>query len=193
MKNLLRRKENIYFIGIEGAGTSALALMYKNMGYNVSGSDNGDRFYRKALVKNDIEVFEKYDSENIPKKVKNIVYSTSIKEDNPEYKKAKKDNLEMKSYPEALADIFNEKMGIAVCGTHGKTTTTAMLSQALKDLDLDPSAIVGSRVIEWKANSLTGKGEYFVIEADEYQNKLRHYNPWSVILTSVDYDHPDFY
>jgi len=58
---------------------------------------------------------------------------------------------------------------------------------------LDPSAIVGSRVIEWKANSLTGKGEYFVIEADEYQNKLRHYNPWSVILTSVDYDHPDFY
>ncbi|MDX9855751.1 MAG: UDP-N-acetylmuramate--L-alanine ligase [Candidatus Moranbacteria bacterium] len=188
-----KKSGKIYFIGIEGAGTSALAVIYKNLGYDVAGSDDGDHFYGDILEKNKIKIFSSYDKKNLPENVRKVVYSTCINEKNPEFQEAKKRNLEMKSYPEALADLFNKKMGIAVCGTHGKTTTTAMLAFVLDNMGLSPSAVVGSKVIDWRANSLYGKGDYFIIEADEYQNKLIYYDPWSAILTSVDYDHPDFY
>ena len=185
--------KTIYFIGIEGAGTSALAVMYKKLGYELLGSDDGDHFYADALKKNKIRVFGSYSEKNLPDKIYKIVYSTCIANNNSEFQEAQKRSLEVKSYPEALAELFNKKIGIAVCGTHGKTTTTAMLAFTLDNLKFSPNAIVGSKVIDWKGNSLTGDGDYFVIEADEYQNKLIHYEPWSVILTSVDYDHPDFY
>jgi UDP-N-acetylmuramate--alanine ligase len=99
----------------------------------------------------------------------------------------------MISFPEALGKLFNEKMGIAVTGTHGKTTTTALLSDAMKNAGVDPTAFVGSRVIEWGSSSLVGEGKYFIAEADEYQNKLEYYNPYAVVLTSVDWDHPDYF
>ncbi len=185
--------KKIYIIGIEGAGTSALALMYKELGYDVSGSDNGDHFYGDVLAKKGIKVFDGYDADNLPQNVSMVVYSTAIKENNPELFEATKRNLKKVTYPEALAELFNKKIGVAICGTHGKTTTTALLAFVLNKLNLQPNAIVGSKVLDWNGNSLVGKGDYFVIEADEYQNKLRYYNPWSVILTGIDYDHPDFY
>lgn len=186
-------KQKIYIISIEGAGTSALAVIYKNLGHVVLGSDNGDHFYRDILSRNGIEVFDVYDAQNIPNDVSKVVYSTCVGQDNPELQESIKRGIPTLNYPEALAEIFNQKMGIAVCGTHGKTTTTAMLATTFKELGLKPSALVGSKVKDWKGNSLAGSGDYFIIEADEYQNKLKSYNPWSVILTSVDFDHPDFY
>lgn len=186
-------KEKIYIISIEGAGTSALAVIYKNLGYEVIGSDDGDHFYGDILERNGIKVFDTYDKKNIPEDVSKVVYSTCINPDNPELKEALKRKIPVLNYPNALAEIFNQKMGIAVCGTHGKTTTTAMLAVVFKELGLKPSALVGSKVRDWRGNSLAGSGDYFIIEADEYQNKLKSYNPWAVILTSVDYDHPDFY
>jgi UDP-N-acetylmuramate--alanine ligase len=99
----------------------------------------------------------------------------------------------MISYPELLSELFNEKYGVAVCGTHGKTTTSAFLANTLKELGADPMAAIGSFVKNWGGSSLSGAGEIFVIEADEYQNKLARYNPNGVILTSCDYDHPDFF
>jgi len=186
-------EKKIYFIGIEGAGTSALSVMYKNLGYEVLGSDDGDHFYADILKKNKIKTFKTYNEKNLPKKIYKVIYSTSIKDNNVEIIESKKRKLDIKSYPESLAELFNEKMGIAVCGTHGKTTITAMLAFVANKIGLNPKAIVGSKVINWGENSLTGNGEYFIIEADEYQNKLKYYNPWSAILTSVDYDHPDFY
>lgn len=185
--------KKVYIIGIEGAGTSALALMYKNLGFKVFGSDNGDHFYGDVLVKAGINVFDNYDKNNIPKDDFKIIYSTAIKKNNPELVEAQRRKMKIVSYPESLAELFNQKTGIAICGTHGKTTTTAILSFVLSELGLKPNAIIGSNVINWQKNSLTGSGDYFVIEADEYQNKLKYYNPWSVILTSIDYDHPDFY
>ena len=187
------KKEKIHIISIEGAGTSALAVIYKKMGFNVSGSDNGDHFYGDILKNNNIKVYPDYRVKNIPKDVDKIVYSTCVKEDNPEFQEALKRGVLMLSYPEALAEIFNQKMGIAVCGTHGKTTTTAMLATVFKELGLKPRALVGSKVKNWNGNSLAGNGDYFIIEADEYQNKLKNYNPWAVVLTSIDYDHPDFF
>lgn len=185
--------KKVYIIGIEGAGTSALAVMYRQMGCEVLGSDEGDHFFGNLLEKNEIEVFDEFSKKNIDSDVELIVYSTSIKEENEELKFARKKNFKTLSYPEAVAELFNEKMGIAVCGTHGKTTTTAILASELKDLELSPSAIVGSRVINWDGSSISGEGDYFVIEADEYQNKLQYYSPYAAILTSVDYDHPDFF
>lgn len=187
------KKKRIYIISIEGAGTSALAVIYKNLGYEVFGSDDGDHFYGDILKRNDIKVFDSYDEKNIPKNIDMVVYSTCVNKDNPELIEVLKREIPVLSYPEALAELFNQKMGIAVCGTHGKTTTTAILATVFKELGLKPSALVGSKVKDWKGNSLAGSGDYFIIEADEYQNKLKSYNPWAVILTSVDYDHPDFY
>jgi len=187
------KKQRIYIIGIEGAGTSSLAVIYKKSGCIVCGSDNGDHFYGDILKNNGIKVFDNYNAKNLPKDIDKVVFTTSIKKDNPEFIEAQKRNLPMLSYPEALAELFNQKLGIAVCGTHGKTTTTAILATVFKELGLKPTALVGSKVKNWNSNSLVGEGDYFIIEADEYQNKLKNYNPWAAVLTSVDYDHPDFY
>jgi len=191
MKN---KSKKIYIVGIEGAGTSALAQIYKNFGHEVFGSDEGDHFYGDILKKAGIKVFEKFDAKNVPEDIDFAVYSTSNKEDNPEIIEIrKKREIKLLQYSEALGEIFSQKTGIAVCGTHGKTTTTALLAQVLKEGEKDPLALVGSKVIDWQSNVLLGQSEFFVAEADEYQNKLALYNPWAVILTSVDFDHPDFF
>ncbi|MFZ5982291.1 MAG: UDP-N-acetylmuramate--L-alanine ligase, partial [Patescibacteria group bacterium] len=112
---------------------------------------------------------------------------------NVEMQEARRRNLLIMSYPEILSELFNERYGLAVCGTHGKTTTAALLAFALERCGVSPGAVIGSQVKDWGGNALLGKGEYFVIEADEYQNKLALYKPKGVILTSVDFDHPDFF
>ncbi|HEX8974489.1 MAG TPA: UDP-N-acetylmuramate--L-alanine ligase [Patescibacteria group bacterium] len=186
-------QKKVHIVGIEGAGTSALAQIYGNMGYIVSGSDNGDHFYRQVLEGKGIETFDDFKKENVPADIDFAVHSTAFKDNNPEIEEIKSRGIDLLAYPEALGELFKQKVGIAVCGTHGKTTTTAMLAQALENAEVSPTALVGSRVIGWDTNVLLGGGEYFAIEADEYQDKLRFYEPWSVILTSVDWDHPDFY
>ncbi len=187
------KKEKIYIIGIEGAGTSALAQIYAGLGYEVLGSDNGDHFYNDVLKNKNIKVLKNYDGKNLPEKISWVVYSTCIKKDNPEFIEALQRELKIYSYPEALGRLFNQKFGVAVCGTHGKTTITALLSQILKESGIKPSAVVGSKVIQWKTNALSGEGNHFIIEADEYQNKFQYYRPWAMLLSSIDWDHPDFF
>jgi UDP-N-acetylmuramate--alanine ligase len=184
-----------YFIGIKGAGMTAVAQILQNRNVVISGSDTSEIFYTDEILKrSDIIFHEEFSAKNVPADTDMVVYSTAYnQENNPEMAEAKKMGLAMFSYPEVLGMLFAEKLGIAVCGTHGKTTTSAMLAQVLVEAELDPSAIVGSNVISWHGSALAGKGEYFVAEADEYQNKLRFYQPWSAILTSVDWDHPDFF
>ncbi|MCK5459487.1 UDP-N-acetylmuramate--L-alanine ligase, partial [Candidatus Parcubacteria bacterium] len=187
------KSKKIYFIGIEGAGTSALAQIYKKLGCEVIGSDSGDHFYGKVLKKAEIRVYKKFNRKNLPKEVNLVVHSTCVKDDNIEIKEAKKRSLKILPYPVALADLFNEKFGIAVCGTHGKTTVTAMSGLLLQKAKLDPTVLVGSLVKNFKGNAIIGKSKYFVLEADEYQNKLRYYQPKIIILNNIDFDHPDFF
>lgn len=184
-----------YFIGIKGSGMTAIAELLKARGINVSGSDTEEKFFTdEILKKNWIKYFEGFNAENIPENIDLVIYSTAYNENNnTEMLEARKRGINMLSYPETLGELFKEKLGIAVCGTHGKTTTTAILASCLKEAEVDPSAIVGSKVIEWNSSVLKGKGNFFVAEADEYQNKLEHYNPWAVVLTSIDWDHPDFF
>jgi UDP-N-acetylmuramate--alanine ligase len=191
----LEEIKSIYCIGIKGAGVAAIAEFFHKNGAVVCGSDTAEVFYTDDILKrNGIRYFENFEVSNIPAEVDLVVYSTAYtEENNVEMAEVKKRMLPMASYPEALGMIFSNKTGISVCGSHGKTTTTAMLAETLRFCGIDPSAIVGSQVSLWKGSALAGKGEYFVAESDEYQNKLKHYNPWSVILTSLDWDHPDFF
>lgn len=184
-----------YFIGIKGAGQTAVAQILHARGIAVSGSDTKEVFYTDSILKRlKIPFHEEFLAQHVPFDADVVVYSTAYTEDkNVEMAEAKNRGMVMISYPEMLGLLFREKLGIAVCGTHGKTTTSAMLAQAFSSAGLDPSAIVGSQVIDWQGSALSGDGEYFIAEADEYQNKLRFYQPWSVILTSVDWDHPDFF
>ena len=189
----LRNVKKIHIIGIEGAGTSALARLLKEMKKEVVGSDEGDHFYYDVLQEADIEVFHKFDANNIGD-ADMVIHSTSCSpETNEELKKALDSDIRTMTYPEVLGLVFNQKFGIAVCGTHGKTTTAAMLALAMKDAGADPTAIIGSKVKQLGGGAMIGGSEYFIIEADEYQNKLKHYKPMAVVLTSVDYDHPDFF
>ncbi|MEI7891268.1 MAG: UDP-N-acetylmuramate--L-alanine ligase [bacterium] len=184
-----------YLVGIKGAGMTAVAQILQSMGVDVSGSDTKEVFYTdKILNKLGIFFHEEFSSKHVPTNCDVVIYSTAYnQENNIEIGRVVELGLPMLSYPEILGMLFAQKLGIAVCGTHGKTTTSAMLAEALLASDVDPSAIVGSNVISWQGSALAGKGEYFVAEADEYQNKLKFYQPWSAILTSVDWDHPDFF
>lgn len=184
-----------YFIGIKGAGMTAVAQILQSRNIEISGSDTSEVFYTDEILKRlSISFHEEFLMHHVPDDVDVVVYSTAYTpENNVEMAEAAKMGVVMLSYPEMLGKLFAEKLGVAVCGTHGKTTTSAMLAQVFAKAGLDPSAIVGSNVIAWQGSALSGKGEYFVAEADEYQNKLKFYQPWSAILTSVDWDHPDFF
>jgi len=187
--------KKVYIIGIKGSGIVGIAEILKLMQIEVLGSDTHEKFFTdEILQKNKIIYFESFSVNNIPTDVDLVLYSTAYNvENNVEFQEAINRNIPMMSYPEILAQLFNQKYGVAVCGTHGKTTTSSMLAFILDKAGISPTAVIGSRVKQWGGNAIVGTGEVFVIEADEYQNKLALYTPHGAILTSVDYDHPDFF
>jgi len=190
----LNKIKKIYIIGIEGAGTSALARMLKAMGKEVSGSDSGDHFYFDMLKDQGIIVHHEFSAGNIPADVDLIVHSLAFKaETNVEMAHAMTMDVKVMTYGEALSVLFNQKYGIAVCGSHGKTTTTAWLGYVMKQSGKMPNLIVGAKVPQFEGNSLADYSDYFIIEADEYGNKLQYLNPKIVLLNNIDYDHPDFF
>lgn len=184
-----------HLIGIKGAGMTALAELFVGMGKQVTGSDTPEVFYTDAILSRlKISVTTPFDLANIPKATEAFVYSTAYTpENNLELAAARATGKPLWSYPEVLGELTKEKMTIAVCGTHGKTTTSALLAEVLRTAGTDPSAIIGSEIRSWGGSALSGQGPFLVIEADEYQNKLALYQPFGVILTSVDWDHPDFF
>jgi UDP-N-acetylmuramate--alanine ligase len=191
----LTKLKKIYVIGIKGSGVIPVVEILHSMGIEITGSDTDEKFFScDILDRLEIPYFEKFDANNVPDDTDLVIYSTAYGENNNvEIRTAREKKLKMKSYPEILAELFNKKFGIAVCGTHGKTTTTALLANVMKEAGTDPQAVVGSKVIEWDSSALAGEGGYFVAEADEYQNKLELYKPKAAILTSCDFDHPDFF
>lgn len=186
---------NAYLVGIKGIGMTAVAQILQNHGVSVSGSDTSEYFFTQDILQRaGIPYKEGFSEGNVPEDADVVLYSTAYTEqNNPELAIAKRKGKWILSYPEFLGILTKQKLSIAVCGTHGKTTTTALLAHVLNQAGYDPSAVVGGRVRNWPGAALVGKGDYFVFEADEYQNKFLHYSPWSAILTSVDWDHPDFF
>lgn len=189
------RVKKIYMIGIKGVGMTMLGQYLAGQGIKVSGSDIADKFMTDAVLeKAGIDVYEKFYPKNIPSDADLIIYSTAYNaETNPEVASALSGKIKTLTYAEALGEVFNQKFGIAVVGSHGKTTTTAWLGYVMSESGLEPNVMAGACVPQFNGCALAGKSRYLVIEADEYQNKLKYYRPKAVLLNNIDYDHPDFF
>ncbi len=185
--------KHIYIVGIGGIGLSALAQLYKSQGAEVSGSDRGDSPTTEMLRSKGITVYIGHDAAHIPDTTDLLVYSDAVPSHNPERAHARDLNIPQMSYFEALGKIANEKKVIAISGAHGKTTTTAMLIDVLEDAGLDPMGVVGSLRSKTHTNFREGKGEYFVVEADEYLRHFLNFSPTILVITNIDEDHLDYY
>lgn len=187
------RAKKIHFVGIKGAGMAGLAQLLAAKGVAVCGSDTNEEFFTDALLKEKGITVEPFSSRHITKDFDCLIASTAYGKTHPELIAAAKKGVPVVTYPQALSELFNTAFGIAVCGSHGKTTTSAMIAYLLVHLGLDPTAVVGSQIHQLGSNVAVGSSPYFVLEADEYQNKLSLYDPKMIVLTNIDYDHPDFF
>lgn len=189
--------QSIYFIGIGGAGMSGLARMAFQHGKTVMGSDAVDSDAVKKLRSEGLTIHAPHGADHVPLDYDLYVYSAAVPEDNPERMALATHGLTEKSmtYFEAVGDfmkIFAHR--IAISGTHGKTTTTAMMALVLEEAALDPTAIVGSIVNQWDSNVRVGKDrEYFVVEACEYKAHMLKLHPDVIVLTNIEEDHLDYY
>jgi len=178
--------KKIYFIGISGIGMSGLAKIMCEQGYDVSGADLKRGYATEELEDMGITVFIGHDEKNI-EGIDLVVRSSAIKEDNPEYSKARRDGMKVIKRGELLALLMNKERGIAVAGTHGKTTTSSMLGAAM--LSVDPTIVVGGIVPEIGSNAKTGRSGLFVAEADESDNSFLYLNSSDAIITNIEADH----
>jgi len=189
------KNKPIYMIGIKGVGMTMLAQFLHGAGYKVIGSDGPETFMTdKVLRRIGIKFFNGFSVANLKQAGSLIIHSSAYNvNNNVEMAEAKRLKKKILSYAEALGVAFNSYDGIAVCGSHGKTTTSAWLGYVMWKSGLDPNVLVGARVPQFRGSALNGAGKYFVAETDEYQNKLQFYNPKMVLLNNIDYDHPDFF
>ncbi len=192
-KSLFNTAENIHFIGIGGIGISAIAKMFLLEGKKMSGSDMSDSEIISELSKAGAKINIGHDAKNLPKETDLVIYTIAITEENPEFMEAKNRGLQMITYPQALHEISKDKYTIAISGTHGKTTTTAMIAKIMMDADLDPTVIVGSILKDAKSNFVAGKSKYLVVEACEYRKSFLNIEPTIAVITNIDNDHLDFY
>jgi len=185
--------KKIHFIGIGGIGMSALARLFKSRGLEVSGSDMSRSEITDALEKEGIKIFLSQVAENISDDIDCVIYTIAVKGDNPEFAEVKKRGLPIFTYAEMLGQVSSDYYTIAISGTHGKTTTTAMTTKIFQDLNLKPNAIVGSLLSESKSNFVSGESNYFIVEACEYGRSFHNLSPKILVITNLEEDHLDYY
>ncbi len=190
-------KNNYHFIGIGGIGISAIAKMLVLQGKKVAGSDNSASEITEALQKIGVEIMIGQRPENIGNNVEIVIYTVAITEENPELIEARKRGLTCITYPQALGELSKQMYTIAIAGTHGKTTTTAMIGHILQEAGFDPTIVVGSKMIDSKAqeytNFVAGKSKYLVVEACEYKRSFLNLSPSILVITNIEADHLDYY
>ena len=185
---------HVHFIGIGGISMSGLAEILLKEGFTVSGSDNKESALTDQLEKAGAKVFYKQQASNIIDGIDVVVYTAAIHEDNEEYRAALDRGLPMLSRAELLGQLMtNYQIPIAVSGTHGKTTTTSMLSHILLSADLDPTISVGGILKAIGGNIRVGNSEVFLTEACEYTNSFLHFFPKISVILNIDEDHLDFF
>ncbi|MDQ3076871.1 MAG: UDP-N-acetylmuramate--L-alanine ligase [bacterium] len=185
--------KHVHFIGIGGIGISAIARMLMLEGKKVTGSDRDESEVTGELEKIGISVTIGQSEKNVPAKADLVIYTIAITDDNLELMKARKVGIECITYPQALGIISKDKFTIAVAGTHGKTTTTAMIAKMLIDAKMDPTVIVGSFLKDQQSNFIAGKSKYLVVEACEYKRSFLNLYPNILVITNIDDDHLDYY
>jgi len=186
-------QQHIHLLGIGGAGMSAIATVLRQQGHTVSGTDRQASTTTDRLQQMGITVYIGHRPENLAAGVTALVVSSAISADNPELQAARARQIPLFKRAEWLGRMMAGQTGIALAGTHGKTTTTAMTAFVLREAGLDPTFIVGGFVPQMEANAAAGTGAAFVIEADEYDHTFLGLQPQVAVVTIVEWDHPDIF
>lgn len=188
----MRRIRNIHFVGIGGAGMSGIAEVLKNQGYEVSGSDLKESAVTDRLSGMGITVLFGHQAENSDT-ADVVVVSSAVREDNPEVISARERRVPIVPRAEMLAEIMRYRHGIAVAGTHGKTTTTSLIASVLGEAGLDPTFVIGGKLNSAGTNAKLGGSRYLVAEADESDASFLHLTPVISVVTNIEADHMDTY
>ena len=190
--DLAKAFPRVHFVGIGGVGMSGIAEVLCTLGYQVSGSDNADNAVTRRLAKLGISVHRGHAAANVLD-TDCIVVSSAIKPDNPELMEARAQRIPIVPRAEMLAELMRFRRGIAVAGTHGKTTTTSLLASVLGEGGLDPTFVIGGQLLAAGANARLGGGQWLVAEADESDGSFLRLNPAVAIVTNIDADHLENY
>lgn len=196
MENIdIEKIKKVYFIGIGGIGISAIARFMKSKGKEVIGSDSNPNPSKITISLESLGIQVNYGQkeENITDDIDLVIYTAAVPKTNPELKTVLEKGIEHMTYTESLGVIFNDHYGISVCGTHGKSTTTAIAGALLEDADFDPSVLVGSIVPRYDSNLRIGRSKYFVAESCEYERHFLYLYPQVIILNNIELDHTDYY
>ncbi|MEN9368658.1 UDP-N-acetylmuramate--alanine ligase [Sphaerotilus sulfidivorans] len=184
--------KHIHFVGVGGAGMSGIAEILHNLGYTVSGSDQADGAVTRRLAELGIRIHIGHDAAHI-EGAEAVVTSTAVKGDNPEVIAARSRRIPIVPRAVMLAELMRLKKGIAIAGTHGKTTTTSLVTSVLAEAGVDPTFVIGGKLNSAGANSALGSGEYIVVEADESDASFLNLLPVLSVVTNIDADHMDTY
>lgn len=188
----INKNLKIHFIGIGGIGMSGIAGILVNLGYQVSGSDLNESPNTEKLKNLGAQIFKGHQSGNI-NDVQLVVYSSAINEQNPEIIKAREQRIPIIKRAEMLAELMRLKYGIAVAGSHGKTTTSSFLATIFHNMNYRPTSIIGGIVKNLGGHAINGESEYLIAEADESDGSFLYLNPIMSIITNIDNDHLDYY
>ena len=189
MKHAIRK---IHFIGVGGSGMSGIAEVLLNLGYQISGSDLSDSATLRRLASLGIETHVGHAASNV-KQADAVVTSTAVKADNPEVVAARERHIPIVPRAVMLAELMRLKQGVAIAGTHGKTTTTSLVASVLAAAGLDPTFVIGGRLNSAGANAKLGTGDYIVVEADESDASFLNLLPVMAVVTNIDADHMETY
>ncbi|MCA0327105.1 MAG: UDP-N-acetylmuramate--L-alanine ligase [Proteobacteria bacterium] len=184
--------KHIHFVGVGGAGMSGIAEVLHNLGYVISGSDLADSAALRRLAAMGIRTFVGHAAANV-EAADAVVTSTAVKADNPEVLMARERRIPVVPRAIMLAELMRLKQGIAIAGTHGKTTTTSLVASVLAEAGLDPTFVIGGRLNSAGANARLGSGEHIVVEADESDASFLNLMPVMAVVTNIDADHMETY
>ena len=184
--------KNIHFVGIGGSGMSGIAEVLYNLGFGVSGSDLADNATTRRLAGLGMRIAAGHVAENV-QDADAVVVSTAVQEDNPEVRAARARKVPVVPRAQMLAELMRLKQGVAIAGTHGKTTTTSLVASILAEGGMDPTFVIGGRLNAAGANARLGSGDFIVVEADESDASFLYLSPVISIVTNIDADHMETY
>ena len=190
---MLHKKHKIHFVGIGGIGMSGIAEVLLNSGYVVTGSDLQESEATRRLRALGAGIFVGHQEENLTGNPSVVVISTAVKYSHPEVLEARRRHIPVIPRAEMLAELMRMKYGVAVAGSHGKTTTTSMIAAVLSTAGLDPTMVIGGRVHMFGTNAKAGEGEFLVAEADESDGSFLLLSPTIAVVTNIDKEHMDFH
>jgi UDP-N-acetylmuramate--alanine ligase len=187
------RQVKVHFVGVGGIGMSGIAELLLNLGYRVSGSDLKESDLTRRLSALGGQISLGHQAGNVADDVDVVVTSSAVRKQNPEVVAARLRNIPVIPRAEMLAELMRVKEGIAIAGSHGKTTTTSLIATVLAHAGLDPTAVVGGKLNALGSNAKLGKGTFMVVEADESDGSFLHLSPYIAVITNIDPEHLDHY